>query len=181
MTCPQFLVLLRSSTLIGFHVFFYFNRLRYTIARVDDTDKIIGLEIGADDYITKPFNPREVIARIRVQLRHAQQDKSVPQTDIRIGGLHIDLKRHHVSHDGNMIELTATEFDILKTFMQNAGYVFTRDDLIEKALGYSFAGLGRTIDSHIKNLRQKIEDNPRNPVYILTVYGVGYRFEDDAP
>ena len=149
-------------------------------ARVDDTDKIIGLEIGADDYITKPFNPREVIARIRVQLRHAQQDKSVPQTDIRIGDLHIDLMRHQVSLDGSIIELTATEFDILKTFMQNAGYVFTRDDLIEKALGYSFAGLGRTIDSHIKNIRQKIEDDPRNPVYILTVYGVGYRFADDV-
>jgi len=148
-------------------------------ARVDDTDKIIGLELGADDYVTKPFNPREVIARIRVQLRHAQKDST--QTNIvQVAQLRMDIDRHQVTLDGEAIELTATEFDILKTFMLNAGYVFTRDDLIEKALGYSFAGLGRTIDSHIKNLRQKIEDDPRNPQYILTIYGVGYRFADDV-
>lgn len=147
-------------------------------ARVDDTDKIIGLEIGADDYITKPFNPREVIARIRVQLRHTQQQAAPQETEILIGALRIDLQRHMVYLHDDAIELTATEFAILQTFMQNAGYVFTRDELTEKALGYSFAGLGRTIDSHIKNLRHKIEADPRNPSYILTVYGVGYRFSE---
>lgn len=147
-------------------------------ARVDDTDKIIGLEIGADDYITKPFNPREVIARIRVQLRHTQQQAAPQETEILIGALRIDLERHMVYLHDQVIELTATEFAILQTFMQNAGYVFTRDELTEKALGYSFAGLGRTIDSHIKNLRHKIEADPRNPAYILTVYGVGYRFAE---
>ncbi|MEM9954558.1 MAG: response regulator transcription factor [Chloroflexota bacterium] len=146
-------------------------------ARVDDMDKIIGLEMGADDYVTKPFNPREIIARIRVQLRHAQADDDKLNTLI-INQLRLDSGRRTVSLNDDAIDLTATEFDILQTLMRNAGYVFTRDELIEKALGYSFAGLGRTIDSHIKNLRQKIEPDPKNPVYILTVYGVGYRFAE---
>ncbi len=148
-------------------------------ARVDDTDKIIGLEMGADDYVTKPFNPREVVARVRVQLRHAARTSTVaPQTVFEVGSLRLDDNRHIVQLDGQTVDLTATEFDILRTFMQNAGYAFTRDELIEKALGYAFAGLGRTVDSHIKNLRQKIELDPKNPQYVLTVYGVGYRFAE---
>ena len=148
-------------------------------ARVDDADKVIGLEMGADDYVTKPFNPREIVARIRVQLRHAQQT-AAPLTLLRCGELELDIDRHMVSLDGTAIDLTATEFDILKTFMLNPGYAFTRDELIETALGYSFAGLGRTIDSHIKNIRQKIEPDPRNPFYVQTVYGVGYRFAESS-
>jgi two-component system, OmpR family, alkaline phosphatase synthesis response regulator PhoP len=147
-------------------------------ARVDDTDKIIGLEMGADDYVTKPFNPREIIARIRVQLRHSQQTTS-PQTQLKIGAVKLDIERHLVHLYEDVIDLTATEFEILRTFMQHAGYTFTRDELVEKALGYSFAGLGRTIDSHVKNIRQKIEPDPRNPIYLLTVYGVGYRFAEE--
>jgi two-component system, OmpR family, alkaline phosphatase synthesis response regulator PhoP len=159
------------------------NRVKHTpiillTARVDDTDKIIGLELGADDYVTKPFNPREIIARIRVQLRHAQQT-DIPQSILSVDGLSLDVAKRRVTLQGEEIELTATEFDILRTLMQSAGYVFTRDELIQKALGYSFAGLGRTIDSHIKNLRQKIEGDLKNPQYILTVYGVGYRFTDN--
>jgi DNA-binding response OmpR family regulator len=159
------------------------NRVKHTpiillTARVEDTDKIIGLELGADDYVTKPFNPREIIARIRVQLRHAQQT-DIPQSILSVDGLSLDVAKRRVTLQGEEIELTATEFDILRTLMQSAGYVFTRDELIEKALGYSFAGLGRTIDSHIKNLRQKIEGDLKNPQYILTVYGVGYRFTDN--
>jgi two-component system, OmpR family, alkaline phosphatase synthesis response regulator PhoP len=159
------------------------NRVKHTpiillTARVDDTDKIIGLELGADDYVTKPFNPREIIARIRVQLRHAQQTDT-PQSILTVDGLSLDVAKRRVTLRGEEIELTATEFDILRTLMQSAGYVFTRDELIQKALGYSFAGLGRTIDSHIKNLRQKIEGDLKNPQYILTVYGVGYRFTDN--
>jgi two-component system alkaline phosphatase synthesis response regulator PhoP len=146
-------------------------------ARVDDTDKIIGLEMGADDYVTKPFNPREIVARVRVQLRHQQQG-GAPESRFIVGDLTLEVERHRVLLRDQPVELTATEFDILRTFMENAGYVFTRDELLEKALGYSFAGLGRTIDSHIKNIRQKIEPDPRNPVYLLTVYGVGYRLAE---
>ncbi|MEL6406067.1 MAG: response regulator transcription factor [Chloroflexota bacterium] len=149
-------------------------------ARVDDMDKIIGLELGADDYVTKPFNPREVVARVRVQLRHANQNDSQAPI-LKIGNLRLDVGKHRVLLDESDVELTATEFDILRTLMQSAGYVFTRDELIEKALGYSYAGLGRTIDSHIKNLRQKIEPDPKDPQYILTVYGVGYRFTEHEP
>jgi two-component system alkaline phosphatase synthesis response regulator PhoP len=149
-------------------------------ARVDDTDKIIGLEMGADDYVTKPFNPREVVARIRVQLRHAQH-VSAPDPMLRCGALKLDVERRLITLDGQPVDVTATEFDILRTLMQNPGAVFTRDELLQQALGYSYAGLGRTIDSHIKNLRQKIEADPRNPVTILTVYGVGYRLAEDAP
>ena len=148
-------------------------------ARVTDTDKIVGLELGADDYVTKPFNPREVIARIRVQLRHAQKSTSpTPKNRFRVGKLQLDVGRHSAEFDKTPIDLTATEFSILQTFMTHPGYTFTRDELIEKALGYSFEGIGRTVDSHIKNLRHKIEPDPRKPSYIITVYGVGYRFAE---
>ena len=150
-------------------------------ARVEDSDKIAGLELGADDYVTKPFNPREVLARIRVQLRHAQKTtQPIEKTRFEMGELVLDAQRHLVELAGSEVDLTATEFAILKTFMAHAGTVFTRDELIEKALGYSFEGIGRTLDSHIKNLRQKIEPDPRKPSYIFTVYGVGYRFVEDA-
>ena len=125
-------------------------------ARVEDTDKIIGLELGADDYITKPFNAREVVARIRTVLRRTQ-GKDEP------------------------IDLTQTEFKLLQIFMENPGYAFTRIDLIEQGLGYSYEGMERTLDSHIKNLRKKIEPDPKCPTYLQTVYGVGYRFERIAP
>ena len=150
-------------------------------ARVTDTDKVVGLELGADDYVTKPFNPREVIARIRVQLRHAQRGTRLkPTTVFRIGQLQLDVGRHSAEFDKTPIDLTATEFSILQTFMTHPGYTFTRDELIEKALGYSFEGIGRTVDSHIKNLRHKVEPDPRKPLYIITVYGVGYRFAEDV-
>ena len=148
-------------------------------ARVTDTDKIIGLELGADDYVTKPFNPREVIARVRVQLRHAKKGTAArPTTQFQAGALSLDAGRHLVELGGQPVDLTATEFSILQAFMMHPGYAFTRDELIEKALGYSFEGIGRTVDSHIKNLRHKIEPDPRKPIYITTVYGVGYRFAE---
>jgi two-component system alkaline phosphatase synthesis response regulator PhoP len=148
-------------------------------ARVDDTDKIVGLEMGADDYVTKPFNPREVLARVRVQLRRMARDNQQSSYIVN-GQLRLDSDRRLVHLNDQPIDLTATEFDILATFMQNTGYAFTRDELLEKALGYTYSGLGRTLDSHIKNLRRKIEPNPRQPTYILTVYGVGYRFAEEG-
>ena len=145
-------------------------------ARVEDSDKIIGLELGADDYITKPFNPREVVARVRSVLRRSQSDGSQNQPRVlQLGGLLMDLDRHEVMLDGQPVELTPTEFELLQTLMENAGYAFTRMELIEQGLGYEYGGMERTLDSHIKNLRKKIEPDPKQPTYIQTVYGVGYR------
>jgi two-component system alkaline phosphatase synthesis response regulator PhoP len=141
-------------------------------ARVEDTDKIIGLEIGADDYVTKPYNPREVVARVRARLR--AQEPLLPRV-LRVDGLEMDLERRDVKVDDRLIELTPTEFSLLRVLLQQAGYVLTRSELIRKGLGIDYEGLERTLDSHIRNLRQKIEPDPRRPTYIQTVYGVGYR------
>lgn len=151
-------------------------------ARVEDTDKIIGLELGADDYITKPFNAREVVARIRTVLRRAQSATTVPTARIyQVGALTLDLHRHELRINDEPIDLTQTEFKLLQIFMENPGYAFTRIDLIEQGLGYSYEGMERTLDSHIKNLRKKIEPDAKTPTYLQTVYGVGYRFERIAP
>ncbi len=151
-------------------------------ARVEDTDKIIGLELGADDYITKPFNAREVVARIRTVLRRTQGAATTPSTRIhQIGALTLDLHRHELRIHNEPVDLTQTEFKLLQIFMENPGYAFTRIDLIEQGLGYSYEGMERTLDSHIKNLRKKIEPDPKCPTYLQTVYGVGYRFERIAP
>ncbi|MEZ4678166.1 MAG: response regulator transcription factor [Caldilineaceae bacterium] len=147
-------------------------------ARVEDTDKIIGLELGADDYIAKPFNPREVVARVRSVLRRTQTaSTTLNNRIIIIGNLTLDLARHELQVDGMTVDLTQTEFKLLQLFMENPSYAFARVDLIEQGLGYDYEGLERTLDSHIKNLRRKIEPDPKNPTYIQTVYGVGYRFE----
>ncbi len=143
-------------------------------ARVEDTDKIVGLELGADDYITKPFNPREVVARVRALLRRTAGGPTPPQV-LQTGELRMDLDRHAATLDGEPIDLTPTEFDLLKVLMENPGHAFTRLELIEQGLGYAYAGMERTVDSHIKNLRKKIEPDPSDPTYIQTVYGVGYR------
>ena len=145
-------------------------------ARVEDTDKIIGLELGADDYITKPFNPREVVARVRSVLRRSGSGGTLSQARVlQLADLLMDLDRHEMMVDGQPVELTPTEFDLLRTLMENPGYAFTRMELIEQGLGYEYEGLERTLDSHIKNLRKKIEPDPSQPTYIQTVYGVGYR------
>ncbi len=144
-------------------------------ARVDDTDKIVGLEMGADDYMTKPFNPRELVARVRAQLRRTRLGNLSSKGGVwQVGYLRLDVGRREVSADGRLLDLTPTEFDLLRVFMENPGYAFTRDELIEKGLGYTYAGLGRTLDSHIKNLRRKIEIDER-PHLIQTVYGIGYK------
>jgi two-component system alkaline phosphatase synthesis response regulator PhoP len=141
-------------------------------ARIEDTDKIIGLEIGADDYVTKPYNPREVIARIRARLR--SHDAPHSQT-LQVGRLQMDINRREVTLDGQSLDLTPTEFQLLRLLMEQSGYVFTRSELITKGLGHDFEGIDRTLDSHIRNLRSKIETNPRRPDYIQTIYGVGYK------
>jgi two-component system, OmpR family, alkaline phosphatase synthesis response regulator PhoP len=143
-------------------------------ARVEDTDKIVGLEIGADDYVAKPFNPRELVARVRAVLRRGSGAPAQHRV-LELHGLRIDLDRHAVTRDSQALDVTPTEFDLLKVLMEYPGHAFTRAELIEKGLGYTYDGLDRGIDSHIKNLRKKIELDPVNPTYIQTVYGVGYR------
>jgi len=153
-------------------------------ARIEDADKIVGLELGADDYITKPFNPREVVARVRAVLRRAIGGPAQPRV-LQLGGLGSEhgllmhLDQHKVLVDGQSVDLTPTEFELLRVFMESPGYAFTRSELIEKGLGYTYEGLDRTLDSHVKNLRRKIEPDPANPTYIETVYGVGYRLRGD--
>lgn len=145
-------------------------------ARVDDVDKIVGLELGADDYITKPFNPREVVARVRAILRRVGGAVQ-PSPVVEVGPLRLDVERHEVRLDGNPLDLTPTEFNLLRVMMENAGRAFTRLELIEEALGYSYEGMERTLDSHIRNLRKKVERDSSNPQWIQTVYGVGYRLD----
>lgn len=146
-------------------------------ARVADVDKIVGLEIGADDYVTKPYNPREVVARVHALLRRSQQDYQKASTHgyLRVGDLQIDVYSREVLIEDRLVDLTATEFAIFRALMENAGYVLTRNDLIRKALGSDYLGVERTLDSHIRNIRAKIEKDPKNPQYIITIYGVGYK------
>ncbi len=146
-------------------------------ARVEDTDRIIGLELGADDYISKPFNPREVVARVRAVLRraHPSTSASAAAKVFHAGSLIVDTGRHEALLNGEPLDLTPTEFKLLHMLIENAGYAFTRSELIEQGLGYEYEGMERTLDSHIKNLRKKIEPDPKRLTFIQTVYGVGYR------
>ena len=146
-------------------------------ARVEDQDKIIGLELGADDYVTKPFNPREVVARVRALLRRAQGKPALPCI-IRVRGLTLDLDAHQVQVHGQPVSLTPTEFSLLRALAEYPGHALTRMELIETGLGYSYEGLDRTVDSHIKNLRRKLQDAGESRDLIETVFGVGYRLRD---
>ncbi|MDP2211906.1 MAG: response regulator transcription factor [Candidatus Aquicultor sp.] len=146
-------------------------------ARDEETDKILCLEVGADDYITKPFSPREVLARVRAVLRRAVGEVANAEK-LRLGEIAIDLAKHEVTKAGEAIALTPTEFKLLEAMARNPGRVFTRLQLIDYIQGYSFEGYERTIDAHVKNLRQKIEANPKTSRYIVTVFGVGYRMEE---
>lgn len=147
-------------------------------ARVDDTDKIIGLELGADDYVTKPFNPREVVARVRSVLRRADVPEKSPSRVLLHDELTLDLDSREATSGGALTTLTPTEFNLLRVLMQHPGFVFTRSELVERAFGYHHQDEinSRVLDNHIRNLRKKIEPDPNDPTYILTVYGVGYRF-----
>lgn len=144
-------------------------------ARVEETDRLIGLELGADDYITKPFSPREVVARVRAVLRRAGLPRAKNNV-LRSGSLEIDLDAHTVSREEETIDLTPTEFKLLETLAARPGRVFSRLQLLEESQGDAYEGYERTIDAHIKNLRAKIEPDTKNPYYIETVFGIGYRF-----
>lgn len=144
-------------------------------AKVEEDDRIIGLELGADDYVTKPFSQRELLARVRAVLRRGSQPVE-SSARLRVAGISLDLERFLVEVEGERIDLTRSEFDLLAILMGSPGRAFSRLDLLDRLQGTSFEGSERTVDVHIKNLRAKIEPNPRQPRYVETVYGVGYRF-----
>jgi two-component system OmpR family response regulator len=148
-------------------------------ARADETDKVVGLDIGADDYVTKPFNLRELLARVRALLRRSEtvESREESQAIVKIGDLEIDASRHRVSKTGKTIDLTPKEFDLLVHLARNKGLVLSRDQLLEKVWGYDFPGDTRTVDVHVRWLREKVEDDPNAPKMIVTVRGVGYKFE----
>jgi DNA-binding response OmpR family regulator len=145
-------------------------------ARVDDEEKVIGLEVGADDYMTKPFRPRELVARVRAVLRRAGELKPDGKV-LKAADIVLDRDQRTVTVAGDFIDLTPSEFDILTALMSSPGRVYSRLDLLDIIQGVRYEGYERTIDTHIKNLRGKIENDPRNPNYVETVYGVGYRFK----
>lgn len=144
-------------------------------AKVEDSDKILGLELGADDYLTKPFNVHELIARIRAVLRRAQRLPIEPDL-VRAADIVLDRNSRSVSVGGHSVDLTPSEFEILATLMVAQGQVFSRLDLLDRVAGEAYEGYERTIDVHVRNLRTKIEPDPKHPKYIETVYGMGYRF-----
>lgn len=146
-------------------------------AKISDDDRINGLSIGADDYVIKPFNPKEIMARVKVILRRSQDDALLSdRVAFGDGELVIDTQLHEVHKSGEQVNLTPNEFKLLVTMVKRPERLYTREQLADIVLGYEFVGDVRTIDQHIKNLRQKIEPDPKRPKYILTVYGVGYRF-----
>jgi len=148
-------------------------------ARVEEADKLIGLELGADDYVTKPFSPRELVARSRAVLRRAQKtSQAAPTETYRFGSVSFDVAARHCIVDGQVVPLTPTEFDLLNVLVRNRGRVFSRTQLLEAAHLGVYEGVERTVDVHIHNLRRKLEPDPARPRYILTAFGAGYRFSD---
>lgn len=147
-------------------------------AKSEEDDKIEGLAIGADDYLTKPFSARELVGRVKALIRRSYRDSShlADYLIFNNGDLEININKMKVKKDGQYVNLTTNEFKILLALLTNPGQVFSREQLVEKAFGLDYEGFDRTIDSHIKNIRQKIEDNHREPKYIITVYGMGYKF-----
>lgn len=147
-------------------------------ARNEETDKLVGLELGADDYITKPFSPKEVVARVRAVLRRFEHAAAGAET-IRAADLELDVPRLRATVSNRVVELTPTEFHLLAALAGEPGRVFTRAQLLDAVRGMAIESYERAIDAHVKNIRRKIEPNPREPQYVLSVYGVGYKFADD--
>lgn len=148
-------------------------------ARAEEVDRLIGLELGADDYVVKPFSPRELVARAKAVLRRA--GPTSPREEIlRAGNLTVDVTRRTCHRNDEEAELTPTEFEILVTLMRHQGMPLTRAQLMDLALGETYVGYERTIDVHVRNLRRKIEPDPSNPTYVETVFGVGYRFAEEV-
>ncbi len=146
-------------------------------ARSEESDRIVGLELGADDYLVKPFSPKELVARVRALLRRV--DLSTESSDvITLGSVEVDVPKMRVTVAGRVVELTPTEFDLVVTLARRPGQIFTRAQLLDAVHGVSFASYERAIDAHVKNIRRKLEPDPRHPVYVLTVHGVGYKFAD---
>lgn len=141
----------------------------------DDSDKIVGLELGADDYVVKPFNPKELVSRVRAVLRRTE-GAAVKTKRIEFADLSIDLERHEVKRGEKLVELTLTEFELLRVLAETPGRVYSRMQLLDKVQGSAYEGYERTIDSHIKNLRKKLEIDPEHPTYVITVRGLGYKF-----
>ncbi len=148
-------------------------------ARTTEEDKLIGLELGADDYVTKPFSPRELVARVRAVLRRVGQEAPQGPMELHFADLVIDRRSHEVRVRGEVVNLTPTEFQLLEVLAGEPGRAFTRLELLDRVFGYDFEGFERTIDVHVKNLRKKIEPDPKQPTYVQTVYGVGYKFSED--
>jgi two-component system, OmpR family, alkaline phosphatase synthesis response regulator PhoP len=147
-------------------------------ARTEESDKLVGLELGADDYLTKPFSPKELVARVRAVLRRAERMR-VPSDVIRVGAdVELDVPRLEARFGGRRVDLTKSEFQILATLARQPGRVFTRAQLLDAIRGVAFDSYERAIDAHVKNIRKKIETDPRSPRYVLTVFGVGYRFAE---
>ncbi len=148
-------------------------------ARGEESDRLVGLELGADDYIVKPFSPKELVARVRAVLRRVEQPTTTKGV-IRAGDLKLDPDRLRVTRAGDVIDLTATEFQLLAALAAQPGRVFTRAQLLDAVQGVAFESYERAIDSHIKNIRRKLEPDPRQPRYVLTIYGVGYKLADES-
>ena len=149
-------------------------------AKHGEQERVVGLELGADDYVTKPFSPRELVARVRAILRRTARETQRPSAvPVGVGGLVLDPGTHEVHLDGRMIDLTTKEFDLLQLLLSHPNRVFTRDFLLEHIWGYDYFGSTRTVDMHISRLREKIEDDPNTPTYIMTVRGVGYKLKKD--
>lgn len=153
-------------------------------AKTQEIDKVVGLEVGADDYITKPFSIRELMARVRAMFRRSQRtEQQVPDTEpksppvLKADGLEVDVAGHGVLHNGAGMKLSPKEFDLLAFLMRHRGQVFNREQLVEKVWGYDYGGTARTVDVHMRSLRRKIEDTPVKPEHLLTVHGFGYKFE----